>query len=119
MSSRNEILVKNSGSDIFKGLEKTEFLNLLKQTLNERVIEAWIFGSLAHDTWTSSSDIDLIVVTNSNLPFIERPKLFLDLWDLTDRLDLLVYTPSEFKDLTTDPSPGFWRTVTKEMTRLL
>jgi hypothetical protein len=42
-----------------------------------------------------------------------------DLLDLFPGLDILVYTPREFEKLTSDPSPGFWKSAVAEMRQIL
>ena len=79
------------------------------------VCGAWIFGSHATGSVGPDSDLDLIVVTPTDLPFTRRAGLFDDLFDLFPILDLLVYTPAEFQKLSADPSPGFWASVVARM----
>ena len=67
----------------------------------------------------SGSDVDLVVVAETEMSFVERPRLFWDLRDRLPSLDLLVYTPAEFRRLTDDPSPGFWRSLVAGMRRIL
>lgn len=87
--------------------EKIE--NLLREKLiRHGVLEAYIFGSFAQGRATAWSDLDLILVTRTDLPFIERPRQFADLFDLGLPLDLLVYSPEEFQELRNSDS-GFWR----------
>jgi len=94
---------------------RRELLQVLREKLAGRVDKAYLFGSRAGERHHGGSDLDLIVVTASQLPFHHRRNDFEDLFDLVPALDLLVYTPQEFKKLTTNPSPGFWRDVTAEM----
>jgi len=91
----------------------------LLRRLYGRVREAWIFGSIAREDYCHNSDVDLILVADTDMDFVDRPRMFLDLWDLTDRLDLLVYTPEEFQQLVENPSVGFWQSVVREMKRIL
>lgn len=58
-----------------------------------------MFGSAARGQARTTSDLDLIVVMQTDLPFIER---FGPLWRRTKpatAVDLLVYTPQEFEQL--------------------
>ena len=62
----------------------------------QRVI---LFGSLARGTSTRDSDIDLIVIQETDVRFVERPTEILN--RLYEKLsgwgiDILVYTPAEF-----------------------
>lgn len=112
------ILVRDNRDPLF-GFTRESFLSLLKDKLKGRVVSAWIFGSFATDTLKPSSDVDLILVKNSNLPFLERGREFFDLLDIGPAIDILVYTPEEFQKLTENPSVGFWTSVVKEMIRVV
>jgi len=39
--------------------------------------------------------------------------------DAFPSLDILVYTPDEFRALTSDPSPGFWSSAVSNMKRIV
>ena len=82
------------------------------------VREAYIIGSFAGDRCGPWSDIDLIIVQETARPFTERAKDFLNLFDLGIPLDILVYTPEEFKSLLTGES-GFWKDVRRNRLRIL
>ena len=69
---------------------------LLAHVLPERVI---LFGSLAQEQVHLWSDIDLIVVTDTDARFLDRTKEMLQLLEPRVGLDILVYTPSEFEQL--------------------
>lgn len=59
-----------------------------------------LFGSLARGTQTERSDIDLIVVRETNERFVERPTEILMLLYGKLRgwaIDVLVYTPEEYE----------------------
>jgi predicted nucleotidyltransferase len=77
--------------------ELARYVDVLRQDkLLDRVI---VFGSLVSGDVRAGSDIDLVVVTRTDLPFWKR------LRDVRRRLqprvgtDLLVYTPDEFAGL--------------------
>ena len=94
-------------------------MDYLREGLKERSKRAYIYGSFGSEAFSHNSDIDLIVVCDTDLAFVERPSLFYDLRDRVPSLEILVYTPEEYKSLTTDPSPGFWRSVTSTARRIL
>ena len=54
------------------------------------------------------SDIDLLIVMPTTIPFLERSRDFVELYELGLPIDILVYTPEEFKNLEASDS-GFWR----------
>ncbi|MCF7929634.1 MAG: nucleotidyltransferase domain-containing protein [Spirochaetales bacterium] len=118
MTRQNDILVRYDRNPL-RGLSKNGFIQEIRSLLRGRVESAWIFGSLAAGDFSRTSDIDLILVTETEVPFVLRPSLFEDLIDRFPALDLLVYTPQEFTRLISDPSPGFWRSVTGTMERIL
>lgn len=62
----------------------------------ERVI---VFGSLASDDVSEWSDLDLVVIRETALPFLERVKAVLELIQPQVGMDILVYTPGEFEQL--------------------
>ena len=56
-----------------------------------------LFGSRGNGTYTRRSDVDLAIVTETNLPFTERSIPFaLFLKDSPLPIDILVFTPSEW-----------------------
>lgn len=56
------------------------------------------FGSYARGLADAWSDLDLVVVMETDLPKLERRVLLGDLYDkIPVSLDLLVFTPSEFE----------------------
>jgi len=56
------------------------------------------FGSYARGSADGYSDLDLVVVLDTDRPFLERWKLLRDLLDaLPVPVDLLVYTPEEYR----------------------
>jgi len=84
-----------------------------------RVEQAWLFGSCGTPAFGPDSDVDLLLVANTDKPFLERSREFFDVMDLALSMDLLVYTPQEFIKLASDPSPGFWTSVVASMRRLV
>jgi len=86
------------------------FESQLCTMLANRVEAAYLFGSYGTPVFRPGSDIDLILVTQTDLPFVERPQLFNDLYQLYARLDLLVYLPGEL-DALLQETTGFWASV--------
>jgi len=59
---------------------------------------AFLFGSYARGDADAWSDVDLIVVMQTDRVFIERPLELIDVLDaLPTATDILVYTPDEFE----------------------
>jgi len=63
-----------------------------------KVEKAILFGSRVRDEWLEDSDIDLIVVSPVNgIHFTDRAILLYRLWNDNYPLEVLCYTPEEFK----------------------
>ncbi|MBX7059400.1 MAG: nucleotidyltransferase domain-containing protein [Leptospirales bacterium] len=90
----------------------------LTERLKGRVQSAWLFGSAARGDFRPESDLDLALVTETDEAFVRRCFRFEDLFDLYPRLDILVYTPTEFEALHHCGRP-FWRDFEGEALRLL
>jgi len=91
---------------------------LIKAVDRPEIKAAYLFGSLARNEIHAWSDIDLILVVDSKLPFIERPQQFTHLFEnIPYAIDLLVYTQEEFAQLSTSDS-GFWKTFQQNNIRL-
>lgn len=96
--------------------EIEEFLH--RKLSRHGVKEAYLFGSYAQNTLTAWSDLDLLIVAESQQPFVERPRQFFDLLDLGIPIDILVYTPEEFQQLRHSGS-GFWRSFQENHLKIL
>jgi uncharacterized protein len=70
-----------------------------------RARKAILFGSTARGEADQWSDLDLIVVADTERQFFERFKDFAGLYEVWPRLDLLVYTPAEFERLVSEENP--------------
>lgn len=91
----------------------------LADALGNRVEKAYIFGSFARENAKEHSDLDVILIKDTKHSFLERSEEFLDLHDIWSSVDIIVYTNQEFSKLTTDPSPGFWSSVTSELEEII
>lgn len=58
-----------------------------------------LFGSRARGTHDQLSDIDLIVVYDTDKRFLDRLEELYRLWDLPGAVDILAYTPQEFEEM--------------------
>jgi predicted nucleotidyltransferase len=77
--------------------ELTRFLPLLLEHYHpERVL---LFGSLAHGNTGDWSDIDLVIVKETEKHFLDRTKDVMQLLKPRVGVDILVYTPAEFAQL--------------------
>lgn len=61
------------------------------------VRRAIVFGSQARGEADAWSDLDLVLIADTHLPFIERFRAFPELFEVYPRaMELFVYTPEEF-----------------------
>jgi predicted nucleotidyltransferase len=60
-----------------------------------------LFGSLARGDARDHSDIDMIIVKDAPLRFLDRLDEFYD--DAREAMDILVYTPQEFEEMKERP----------------
>lgn len=65
------------------------------------VQKAILFGSLARGDVTPFSDLDLIIVQDTDARFLDRLEPFYAELDLQVDADILVYTPEELAELQT------------------
>ena len=65
---------------------------MLKPYAPQRIV---LHGSLARGDWNRASDIDLIIVKDTNLPFTKRISEVIGLCDTTMNVEPLIYTPEE------------------------
>jgi predicted nucleotidyltransferase len=92
----------------------------LLQTIVSRIAEAIrpqriiLFGSWARDEYGPHSDVDLLVIQESDLP---RPQRYAQVrrlfWGMKLPMDILVYTPEEFARYQSVPG-SFTHTVARE-----
>lgn len=80
--------------------ELTRYVRLLTEHgVPEKVI---LFGTLAGGQVHEWSDIDLVVVERTQLPFFQRIKKIRKLLKPKVGMDIMVYTPEEFDQLCAD-----------------
>ncbi len=62
-----------------------------------KVIKALLFGSLAQGKGTKRSDVDLLIVMDSDKRFFYRYEDFYEVYDMLkgNAVDMLIYTPEE------------------------
>lgn len=72
--------------------ELANLVEMLKPYAPRRIV---LHGSLVRGDWNRASDIDLIIVKNTNLPFTKRISEVIGLCDTTMNVEPLIYTPEE------------------------
>ena len=68
-----------------------------------------MFGSVARGEADEWSDLDLIVIADTDRTFFERFRDFDGLYEVWPRLDLLVYTLAEFERMVDEENPFLLR----------
>lgn len=76
--------------------ELADLVEMLKSYAPQRIV---LHGSLVRGDWNRASDIDLIIVKDTNLPFSKRISEVIGLCDTTLSVEPLVYTPDELATL--------------------
>lgn len=106
--SKKESFLKNNSPE--------EFVQNLLGFINERATEVYIFGSFFLETFDEDSDLDLIIILETDIPFFKRIDLFPELFTYLTKnqipCDLLIYTPKEienFKIQYANEPTGFWK----------
>jgi len=94
VSSRVEILSKPASVTLDELAER--LAEPLAAAGAERAVA---FGSYARGEADGYSDLDLVVVLPTELPFLERGRLLSELFDAVPvGIDLLIYTPEELEE---------------------
>jgi predicted nucleotidyltransferase len=76
--------------------ELYKIVDALKQSDVKKII---LFGSLVRQDIRSTSDIDLVVIKETNQRFLDRTEAFYDKYLPSVAVDILCYTPEEFEDM--------------------
>ncbi|NTW87673.1 MAG: nucleotidyltransferase domain-containing protein [Desulfobulbaceae bacterium] len=75
--SGQDVLAKSRPNVSVLDFDRKSLLDRIRHEFDNRnVKEAYIFGSFARENENLWSDIDLLIVKDSSLPFIERPRVF-------------------------------------------
>jgi len=84
---------------------RKEFLNRELDRFVETLIEDYsperiiVFGSIASGTIREWSDIDMVIIKETDIPFLDRIEEVIHLVKPKAGFDILVYTPEEFEEL--------------------
>ena len=91
-----------------------EMADLLSGIFSEKKVKkAILFGSMARGTESKKSDLDLLIVVDTDKRFFDRYDDFIDIYDKLPgfSVDMLIYTPEEFKAIS---HRKFIQTIIKE-----
>ncbi len=84
-------------------LLKAELNRCLDLLINRyRAQKVLLFGSMIGDDTSEWSDLDLVIVKETNRRFLDRTKEVMQLLQLRVGADILVYTPAEFERLSVE-----------------
>jgi len=80
--------------------ELERIIRVLRQMEAQLIV---LFGSVAREEIGACNDLDIIIVLDSDLPFIKRLGLLYERIQPRVGLDLLAYTPQEFERIRERP----------------
>ena len=76
--------------------------------------EAYLYGSVARGTQDEHSDVDLVLIRETSLPFFDRIREVFDLLFALERADLIIYTDREREEILNGPGRFFMKDVFKK-----
>jgi predicted nucleotidyltransferase len=82
---------------------REELARLVKAAAGAGVERVVLFGSTARDEAGLASDLDLLIVWDTDLPFLERTAALYRALRPQVAVDLLVYTPEEMEQMADRP----------------
>jgi predicted nucleotidyltransferase len=89
---------------------KTDDLNLIKNLLHpvfreNSVHKAVVFGSFGREDHTKRSDLDLMIIMETDRRFFDRYEPFEEIYNYVKgrAIDMLIYTPEELNDISHRP----------------
>lgn len=98
-----------SDVEIIKGPPKIDPADLrerIRAYLAEtNVQKAILFGSFARGNADFASDLDLVLIEDTDRPFVERGMAHLPLFRMGIGVDLITYTPEEYQRLVNQGNP--------------
>ena len=80
--------------------------------------EAYLFGSVARGTQDEHSDVDLVLVRDTELPFFDRIREVFDLVFALGKVALHIYTESERREIMDGPGRYFVKDVFQKGMRI-
>lgn len=77
-------------------------------------IRVYLFGSIVQGDQDEYSDVDLVVIRRTTLPFFERIREIFDLYLDLKNPDMLIYTPEELDEILSEPGRYFIKDIIKK-----
>ena len=116
---KDPVLVKSRPSISIQDFSPDEITAFIKDKLAFKNIEScYLFGSSATGETNPWSDMDILIIAETDKPFIERPLDYQELFELGVSVDIIVYTPGEFERVKKSPS-GFGLEMQKNIVKVL
>ncbi|EKR75505.1 nucleotidyltransferase domain-containing protein [Leptospira noguchii] len=105
--------------DPLGGMSREELIKKIQLLIQNKTIKAYLFGSVARNTQNAYSDVDLILIADMKIPFLNRPESFPELLSLPVELNLFVYNEEEWEKIREQSQyTGFWKSVFSEMIQI-
>ncbi len=119
MKKERSVIKKSRPLISVQDFSLSDIISFLQRKLAKRdITSCFLFGSLALKETTPWSDIDILIITETEKSFIERPLDYQELFELGVTLDIIVYTPEEFEKVKRSTS-GFSLEMQKKMIQVL
>ena len=73
--------------------------------------EAYLYGSVARGTDDEHSDVDLVLIRDTSLPFFDRMREVFDVVFALGKADIMIYTDAERREVIDGPGRYFMKDV--------
>ncbi|MBU8914119.1 MAG: nucleotidyltransferase domain-containing protein [Spirochaetales bacterium] len=87
-------------------MELREAEQILNQH-SELFLRAYVYGSVARGDADEHSDVDLVLIRDTNRPFFDRIRDVMDLVMAFGKVDISIYTEAEQRELEAEPGRYF------------
>jgi len=89
-------------------------LHQVEQILNqhsELFLRAYVYGSVARGDADEFSDVDLVLIRDTNRPYFDRIRDVMNLVLALGKVDISIYTEAEQRELETEPGRYFTKDI--------
>ena len=94
-------------------MDLQEVVSVLK-SYSHLFIDAYVFGSVANGSQDEYSDVDIVIIRETDLPFFDRIREIMELRRSFMSADLLIYTPAEIQTMRNEPGRYFIKNAVKD-----